>query len=122
MSVLDAVSVHAPVAVVVRTGKVGAIARRQHTAGPDIELRIKLEASDSVQDVDGVGGAVELGVEHQLDVFRNRSVHVEPDAIDGKPLSGAAHRRVGVGKTATKSSAKRYWTEWDLPWGRRRCH
>jgi hypothetical protein len=67
---------------VVRPIEVGAIARRQEAAEPDVELRRERELSGRVEHFDVVLTAVVLGVEHDLDLVGDRAVDVEANAVE----------------------------------------
>ena len=82
ISILDAIRVDAPVIRVKRAVEIGAIAGRQETTGPDVELGRVCELRYRVHDTDLVRHAVIVGIERETNVVRHWSADIYTGVID----------------------------------------
>jgi hypothetical protein len=105
IAVLNAVGERAPVMGVVRPVQIGAVARGEHPAGPDVELVGIFEAGDRVKNTDVVSGAVVLRVEGDLDLVRDVAIHIQADAVEQETIGRIDAREIGVGMNEGASHA-----------------
>src|SRR5262249_1121517 len=94
--VLNAVCKDGPVMRVVRPIQIGAVARREESTRPDVELWSKLESRNRVKDANLVAAAVLLRVEHELDLVDHGPAQVETHTVEREGIGRFASVRIVV--------------------------
>ena len=111
ISVLDTIGIHVPLVRVVRAVEIGAVAGRQETAGPDVELGLEFESRHGIQYPHLVGALVIFGVEHELDLVSDRPAHVEADTVEQELVGRLAAVRFVMRVAGSQAGANRNWTQ-----------